>query len=499
MAYIETLIRTLERSQSDRPVLRFRDADISAAELLNLIASSVTWLSERGIARGHLVGLLAPNTPEALAARYATHLLGAASCFLSSPRDVKVRDELIRDIAPDLLLAFPETAHLVPAHVSCLSVVHSGGAPHPVRACLEPLHSLARDKDLAVVISSGGSTGVPKGSCRDFRSYTYAVSAVSGIERRQLVNGPLAYLSQILVDVTLLNGGYVVLRDRFDAADTLSQIEQQKITDLFLVEPQLFELMDHSDVPSTDLSPLRRLVHIGGSAPAALRKRASAKLGKCLMHTYGASEMGVVSGLSPEQYIHAFASSGHLMSDVAIRFRGEDGNLTDRWTPGVIEVNAPGMAQGYRNRPDLTRKAFDGGWYQSGDLGYLDEDGRLQIMGRASEIERVEGKWVTPTAMEDALCEQPSVRYAVVLADLAQKRRVAALELNGGCSLDVRKYNSVLEQMFSDETANSVQFIAYERIPRTEQGKPDRARIWSDADGNASLQAVAGEEPKGNQ
>lgn len=479
MTYIETLIRTLEKAPPDRPVLCFRDKDMTASQFLDQIGGFVDLLSIHGIARGHLVGIIAPNRPEALAARYAAHLLGAATCFLSAPSKAEVRKQLIRDIAPDLLLAFPETEHLIPAGLECAALVLDKDI---VRTQRRQLVSLAQDDDLAVVVSSGGSTGVPKGSCRDFRSYTHAVSAVSHSDRRQLINGPLAYLSQILVDVTLMNGGHVVLRDHFDATDTLAQIESQKITDLFLVEPQLFELMDHTNVATTDLSSLHCLVHIGASAPEVLRKRAFAALGSRLMHTYGASEMGLVSALSRDDYDQDFTSAGRLMANVAVRLRGLDGALTDRWTPGIIEVNAPGMAQGYRNRADLTTRAFEGGWYRSGDLGYLDDQGRLHIMGRATEIEKIGACWITPTAMENALCGLASVRYAIVLIDLARNRRIAAIEPIPVGVVDENRCRRVIEESFSRGIASSMEFLSYTRIPRTEQGKPDRTQIWSDAD-----------------
>ncbi|MDM9645412.1 long-chain fatty acid--CoA ligase [Rhizobium sp. S163] len=487
MTYIETLIRTLEEAPAERPVLRFQNRDMTASKFLDLISGLVDRLSIYGIAPGHLVGIIAPNRPEALATRYAAHLLGAATCFLSSPSKAEVRKQLIHDIAPDLLVAFPGTDHLVPTGMDCATLVVDIDVV--VGAQRRPFVSLAQNDDLAVVVSSGGSTGVPKGSCRDFRSYTHAVSAVSRPDRRQLINGPLAYLSQILVDVTLMNGGYVVMRNCFDAADTLAQIESQKITDLFLVEPQLFELIDHADVAMTDLSSLRYLVHIGASAPEVLRKRAFANLGSRLMHTYGASEMGLVSALSRDDYDQDFTSAGRLMAGVAVRLRGLDGALTDRWTPGIIEVNAPGMAQGYRNRADLATKAFEGGWYRSGDLGYLDDQGRLHIMGRATEIEKIGTRWITPTMMENVLCELACVRYAIVLIDLAQNRRIAAIEPRPAGALGEDQCRRVIEERFSREIANSMEFLAYTRVPRTEQGKPDRAQIWADANYAPKLSA----------
>jgi fatty-acyl-CoA synthase len=141
----------------------------------------------------------------------------------------------------------------------------------------------------------------------------------SPADRRQLVNGKLAYFSQVLVDTTLLGGGTVILHDSFDADDTLAAIEDERITDLFPVEPQLFELMDHPDLDSTDLSSLRAVVHIGASAPPTLRRRARERPGP--------------------------ASSQAPYSPVAGRPRGETMSTSGAHSPGPRGNSAPSVPE----------------------------------------------------------------------------------------------------------------------------------------------------------
>jgi fatty-acyl-CoA synthase len=146
---------------------------------------------------------------------------------------------------PDLLVVFPETIRYLGQRVGVpfvtigIDKVGSRGRLDVLAASasMDSIDVVADPNDLVVVSSSGGSTGVPKGGCRDFAAYTAMVSATSPRHRIQLINGPLAYLSQVLVDITLLGGGRVVLREAYEAADTLATIEAEKITNLFLVEP----------------------------------------------------------------------------------------------------------------------------------------------------------------------------------------------------------------------------------------------------------------------
>jgi acyl-CoA synthetase (AMP-forming)/AMP-acid ligase II len=484
--YVANLMASLARRGS-APVLRQRDRDVAASALAAAIFRYARALAGLGIEPGKLVAMFAPNNPDAMAVRYAANLLGAAAEYLSVPGAPARRAELLRQTRPDLLVLFSETVGLLPAGVAVR--VATVGCDSPMESIRldalaaaqpdGPVASRARPDDLCVIVSSGGTTGVPKGSWRNFGSYTAMVQAPSAPARRQLVNGHLAFLSQVLVDTTLLGGGTVVLRDSYDPAETLAAIEAERITDLFLVEPQLFELMDHPDVPHRDLSSLKALVHIGASAPPTLRRRARQRLGPVIAHTYGASEMGLVSLLAPAEHDplrpELLASAGRIRPGVEIRFRGEDGGLAAIGESGVIEVRSPAMAGGYRNRPEQQAVAFQDGWYHTGDLGRLDAGGYLRVLGRAVDIGRVDGRIVTPTLIEDVLCRLPSVRYAVLVMGWDSGRHVAAIVPGTGHDPDVCR--EAVAAAFGPELARALLIVPMERVPTTEQGKPDREAI----------------------
>lgn len=486
--YIDLLLDGLMRA-GNRPVLRHDGQEITAAALLARIGRYARALDGLGIGRGSLVALFAPNAPDALAIRYAANLLGSAAVFLSVPSTPERRAALIAQIAPDLLVLFAETAALLPnqsaARIACVGADLAGTACRlDELAAAQPdagMPSRARPDDLAVIVSSGGTTGVPKGSRRTFAAYTAMVLIPSPPDRRQLVNGRLAYLSQALVDTTLLGGGTVVLADRYDPESTLRLIEAERITDLFLVEPQLFELMDHPQVEHRDLSSLRTLTHIGASAPPTLRRRAHARLGGVLAHTYGASEIGLVSALRPAEHDLArpelFGCAGRIHPGVAVRFRREDGSLADQGGIGNIEVRSPAMASGYRHRPDLEAAAFRDGWYRTGDLGRLDAEGYLHVFGRAADITWLDGAMVSPTLVEDTLCQLPGVRYAVVVVDPDTRALVTAIVPWPGASPDPEPCRDAVAAAHGVATAARLVLVALDRVPLTEQGKPDRVAI----------------------
>jgi fatty-acyl-CoA synthase len=478
------LIDRLEQA-GDQPVVRHEGVDTSGRELLDEIHRSALALEALGIGRGDLVALYAPNRPDALAVRYATHLLGAASVFLSVPSEPDKRARMLVDFDPQLVVVWPATAHVLPpttARVAAMGPVDGVDLRLDELTAAQPatdVPSRARPDDLAVIVSSGGTTGVPKGSIRDFATWSSVVGRPSPPQRRQLANGPLAYLTQILVDCTLLGGGTVVLQERFEAGATLAAIQAEQITDLFLVEPQLFELMDRPDLGEHDLSSLRRLTHIGASAAPVLRLRARERLGQVLVHTYGASEMGIVSMLSAAEHDLArperFACAGRPLPGVEVRFRDEHGDLHP--SAGAIEVRSPDMAAGYRHRPIEEATNFVDGWYRTGDLAHQDPDGYLHIEGRAGDCAEVEGRLATPTGLQEVLCRLPDVRYAVVVVDPDTRTRIAAIVTWPDRVVDAARCRSAVRTAYGDEIAASLLVLPMDRIPLTEQGKPHRTEI----------------------
>lgn len=479
--YIEDLVAVLEDG-GDRPVLRHDGADTTAAELLAMIRRFARVLDGIGVGHGDLVALFAPHRPEPLAVRWAAHLVGAGAAYLPDPPDPGVRGATIAQFAPRLVVVVPETAEMVPADVG-VPVASVGPVPGVATRLDElaaaasdaPFASRSRLGDLCAVVPSGGTTGVPKGSRRDVASYTVAVAGPRDPDRRQLANGSMAHLTQILVDQTLLGGGTVVLQDHYEPLATLDAVAAERITHLFLVEPQLFDLMDHPAVVTHDLRSLKVVTHIGANAAPVLRRRARQRLGKVVAHTYGASEIGIVSALSPAEHDRPsrFRCAGHVRPGVELRFRAPDGTLDP--VGGEIEVRSAAMAQGYRNRPEDEAEHFVDGWYRTGDLGDVDGEGMLRVNGRAADRGGPDG--VAIVDLQDTLCRVRSVRYAVPVAALdVGLRVVAALAWPGG-EVDAAACVEAVAAEHGPQIAASLRILPTDRIPLTEQGKPDRPAI----------------------
>lgn len=486
--YVDVLLDQLE-AHADRAVLRYLDEDVTGAAFRASIYRYARALASFGIGRGALVAMFAPNRPDALAIRYATNLLGAATMFLPAIKSAEQRAAFVTRMQPTLLVAFAQTAHLMPERCGA-KLVYVGTGPArlrlDIRACVQcdtPMPGSAMPDDLAVIVSSGGSTGVPKASRRSFAAYSALVSAPSPSDRRQLVNGALAYLSQVLVDNTLMGGGTVVLKPRYDPVATLATIEAERITDVLLVEPQLFETMDHPDARVRDLSSLRSIAHVGGSAPAILRRRAIARFGPVLTHMYGASEAGLVSVLSPSDYLadaSLLDSVGRIRPGVDVRIRRAGGTFAREGQHGAIEVKSPAVAQGYYRQPIEAAQKFRDGWCLTGDIGFIDEKLNLHVLGRAGDVAEMDGVVIGPAQIETSLCALPDVRYARAVASGDAARGYAwdvVVVPWRGKPIDIARCMRALESACGARVAKAVRMAAVQRVPLTEQGKADPAAI----------------------
>jgi fatty-acyl-CoA synthase len=202
-------------------------------------------------------------------------------------------------------------------------------------------------------------------------------------------------------------------------------------------------------------------------AAPVLRRRARERLGPVIAHTYGASDMGIVSAVSPAEHDRPsrFRCAGRIRAGVDVRFRRPDGTLHPR--AGAIEVRSPAMAQGYRHRPVEEAEHFVDGWYVTGDLGALDDEDMLRILGRVTDVDAF-GE--SPVDLQDALCSTPSVRYAVLLADPEHDLRIAAVEAWPGDAVDVERCRDAL-------AGRAVALLPVDRMHLTEQGKPNRPAL----------------------
>jgi fatty-acyl-CoA synthase len=477
-------------AEPDRILISEPGRVLRGGEFAGLVARFARALEACGLGVGMRVAILATISPEALAVRYGAATLGCATVFCPNTGEHSRLRQFLGHVRADVLVVFPETAAAAPTVVGVGSVgsVMSVGAVLAIGVDLlalsatmsaSPVSGRADADDLGVLVSSGGTTGSSKASRRSFAAYGRMVDAGPDPSRRQLVCTPLAYVAQVLVDQALVGGGSAVMLRRFDPAEVLRTIAAERITHLGLVEPALVELVDHRDLPGTDLSSVVAISHIGANAPANLRRRLLKRAGPVFAHPYGASEAGIISVLAAPEYDlthpELLSTAGRPLPGVEVRVERGDRTPAPAGEPGSIVVRTAAAADGYDI--DTASPAFLDGWYRTGDLGLLDGDGYLHIRGRQQDVRRICGQAVLPLDVSNALCSHPHVRYAVSVpapADTGGFGSVVKLSRDAGLG------ESDLQAFVRDRCGPHLVpevIILSDRIPTTEQGKPDRRVI----------------------
>ncbi|MFH7596137.1 AMP-binding protein [Streptomyces racemochromogenes] len=512
-SYVESLLEVLARSPGRPALVPARGPAVSAGELRDGVRRTAAELAERGVGRGSTVAFLTGNRPEALTARYAANLIGARAVFLGEGTAPQAQARIVEGVGPAVLLVAPGTeaaARALLARVAAPAVLSLGPSPDhedlTAAAALRPprpVAGAARPGDDWCVRFTGGTTGVPKGVRMAHGPYasTLALHAgriPAGSPPRTLACTPLAHMAGVLADIALLAGGTVVLRPGFEAGDVLAALARERITDVWLLPPLLYQLLDHPDLPATDLSALRRVFY-GGTAASARRLREAARaFGPVLHGWYGQTEAGNIAEVLPHEHgvtgPGGLPTAGRPAPGVTIEIRGADGRPLPAGERGEIVVRTPMPMSGYWRQPGPTAEVLRDGWIRTGDIGCLDAEGRLFVLDRIGDRIVVVGGHVHPAELEELLLAHPAVAACAVFGvrrgDGTEEVHAAVVPVPGRDAgpRAVREYvTRHLGAMYAPRAVHTV-----DRIPLTGVGKPDKrllARALGGADDGPAAQA----------
>ncbi|GLW15275.1 fatty acid CoA ligase [Streptomyces sp. NBRC 13847] len=499
--YVEENLDVLSADPA-REALVHQGRRVTAGEFRALVHRLARALRARGVDRGTTVTLLSGNLPETLAARYAANLLGARVNFLYNKLSAESQAAIVRDVETRALIVDPRLAERA-AEVTALAPVpdvlvlgpaKTGGADLLELAAGEadePFASRARPDDVCTIRHTGGTTGHPKGICTTFtqaRWFHGVLRQEPESGRRQLVCTTLAHAAGVMADSTLQAGGTVVLLDDFDPATALAAIERERITELFLMPPLLYQLMDHPDAQHTDTSSLRIVTYGGCQASPARIADAIRMFGPVLMQGYGQNEAGGISMLTPEDHDperpERLRSAGKVLPEVEVAIRDEAGRDLPAGEHGEVCVRSDMIMQGYWKQPELTAEVLRDGWLHTGDIGFLDEEEYLTIVDRIKDMIVVVGGHVYTTELEDLLNSHPQVLQSAVFGvrDADRMERVHAVVVRApGGTVDAAELGAMVrtERGAMYEPAR-LTFI--EALPLTDAGKPDKKELRRQAE-----------------
>jgi long-chain acyl-CoA synthetase len=281
------------------------------------------------------------------------------------------------------------------------------------------------DETLAGLFYTGGTTGASKGVMLTHRNlvanaFHYQAFAAFRPETCWLIVAPLFHAAgSVAVLATVWHGGRHVVLPMFDAAAALDLIERHGVTDTLVVPTMLAAMNEEQLARPRDVTSLRTIGH-GGSpvATETLRRAHQAFPDVELQHLYGATETApLATTMRGEQDLldtPRARSCGQPTVGVDVEVMAPDGSRLAPGEVGEVVIRGPNVMAGYWNKPEQTEAAFADGWYRSGDLGYMDDEGYLFLVDRAKDMIVTGGENVYCTEVEDVLFRHPAVLEAAV-------------------------------------------------------------------------------------
>jgi 2-furoate---CoA ligase len=287
-----------------------------------------------------------------------------------------------------------------------------------------------REYETSLLLYTSGTTGRPKGVPRSHRadragglSQTLQHGYMAG--DRTLGVMPLYHTMGIHSLLAMhLVGGCFVPQPRWEAGKALELIERDRISSLYLAPTLFHDLVHHPDLDSHDLSSVRALGYAGAAMTGALVERCAEIFDpEVFVNHYGSTEIYTFS-IGPEQRSKP-GCAGRPALNARLRL-GEAGEI-------LCHLSSDESFAGYWNRPDADANAIQDGWYRTGDVGRLDEEGELWVVGRVDDMIISGGENIHPLEIEDVLARHPAVREAAVIGaeDERLGQRVVAVVVAG--------------------------------------------------------------------
>jgi long-chain acyl-CoA synthetase len=524
------LIEESVQTYGKHVALEFFGATTTYAELGDQIARAAEGLRKLGVSKGDRVALVLPNCPQHVAAFYAVLRLGAVVVEhnpLYTPRELRHQFEdhgatvaivwdkvaaTIQDlpadlgvttvIAVDLTSAMPASKRFalrlpVPAARKAreqLTAKTSGTiAWDSLVASRRVKESYPRPErdDLALIQYTSGTTGRPKGAMLSHGNLTVnaaqARAWVPSIERGTSVVYavlPLfhAYGLTLCLTFAMSMGARLVLFPKFDPDLVLDVVKRHPATFLPAVPPIYERLVQAAEKRKISLSGIDIAISGAMSLPQGIVDLWEGETGGYLVEGYGLSECSPVLMANPVGSSRKAGTVGLPLPSTELRVTDPDDPSVDRsfGEEGELLARGPQVFSGYWRKPDESAKVFaDGGWFRTGDIVIMDEDGFVRIVDRIKELIVTGGFNVSPTEVEDALRSFPGVADVAVVG-LPHRRGgedvVAAVVMDKGASLDEEAIRAFGRDCLTPYKVPK-HVVQLDELPRSIVGKVIRRKV----------------------
>ncbi|HKG67091.1 MAG TPA: long-chain fatty acid--CoA ligase [Solirubrobacteraceae bacterium] len=454
----------------DRPALKLDDAVVTYSQLDDSSARVAALLRDKGIEPGDRVGIMLPNVPYFGVIYYGVLRAGGVVVPMNpllKGREVKF---YVEDPGAKLLFAwgdFEEAAAKGAEEGGAELILVKPGEFEQLVAGYEPDTEVAEraDDDTAVLLYTSGTTGAPKGAelthANLRNNCELAARTLAQASEEDVLLGALplfhSFGQTCGLNAAVSVGACLSMIPRFDPAKALEIIERDKVT-IFQGVPTMYHAMLNSDAKETaDVSCLRACMSGGAAMPVEVMRSFEEAFGCEVLEGYGLSETSPVASFNQPGRERKPGSIGTPIEGVEMKLVDEEGNDVEGTGDehvGEIAIRGHNIMKGYWGKEDATKEVLDeDGWFRSGDMAYVDEDGYFFIVDRKKDMIIRGGYNVYPREIEEVLYEHPAVSEAAVVGvpdDKMGEEVGAAVVLKEGEHVDADE----LREFVKEQVAN---------------------------------------------
>jgi long-chain acyl-CoA synthetase len=504
-ANLADLVRDAANGAGDKPAFLFRSSALTWTEVDAAVSAVAGGLAALGAAVGDRIAVQLGNTPDFPVVYFGALRAGMVAVPVNTGYTRNELTHVLTDSGASVLVTTRSGAELalsVAQEVATLQhvvVADVDTAPagattlDALRHAAPATEAVGGGEDLAVVIYTSGTSGRPKGAMLTHRALLGNLEQCDAIDPPVTSPDDVVLLVLPLFHIYGLNAGLGavarygatgVLSERFDPVETLEQIRRHAISNVVGAPPMYVAWSMLPDVGDAFTS-VRLAVSGAAPLPSDVLHRFLDATGHHIFEGYGLTETAPVLTTTLMSEVAKPASIGRAIPGVELRLVDEQGRPVEEGDPGEIVVRGANLFSGYW--PDGADGPDADGWFATGDVAYVDDDGDLHLVDRRRELILVSGFNVYPREVEDVLVEHPDVAEAAVLGIahpytgesvkamvvLRDGARLSAEDVIAHCALSLARF----------KCPTAVEFVA--ELPHSATGKVSKGRIREASLGSA--------------